>query len=615
MVESGFAEPSAAASPTGKSDKSEICSKTAVASASAPPPQRRHPAKQTNERQEKAKDLGPGWCGSINTKPPAELVNVVKSNKTSKNKAVWGSSVDDWLVRRGFSILPELSEEDLDEIAEVFNLLDDDGSGALDADELLIGFSLMGSRVDETQLRALIRQVDFDGSGEIELDEFEVIMGSKKQFSKLKGIDENGDEQEAVSSGDDDDSEFNSTWARGLRRKKMISAIQDGGESRIRLVRMAIEAEEETKMTNTDREAAREAEEAKSGKIFGKQLTPKASAAVAAAAAAAAAATMQAGLPPVPLKFLHDKGSGSAVLHAIEVATEERARETRAASRMQDRMSQTPVIKYDAWGNVIKRKISGGHVSRRETLGVTEAGSDDEDIGKHSDSDESSDGDKSPAADGRSRPSRAAHMSGRVFKKGVGRRMRHEAGEPGSTGDDRGEQGFDWSFVKSRVGDVGRRRRQSRGAGEVLSTGRQLFAQMSKHLSRRSGPGRVNPEQLIAATAAITSMLQTSASVAPSRPSFAQVLQETAEAKAAVKRSEVPAKPNLGFESAMRRLAGALALKGKDAGLSRPEEEVSPKRHGGEPKRGGNVVDGISAVLSPNGRAPASSSTALNLKL
>jgi hypothetical protein len=37
--------------------------------------------------------------------------------------------VDDWLVRRGFSILPELSEEELEEIAEVFRLLDDDDSG------------------------------------------------------------------------------------------------------------------------------------------------------------------------------------------------------------------------------------------------------------------------------------------------------------------------------------------------------------------------------------------------------------------------------------------------------------------------------------------------------
>ena len=175
-----------------------------------------------------------------------------------------GRDPDVWLVRRGFSILPELSEEELDEIAEVFRLLDDDDSGALDADELLEGFSLMGSRVDETELRALIRAVDFDGSGEIELDEFEVIMGSKKQFAKLKGIDENGEEQEPGSSDDDDaEDEFNSTWARGLRRKKMISAIEEGGESRIRMVRLANEAEEETKMAKLEEAAAREAEEAR----------------------------------------------------------------------------------------------------------------------------------------------------------------------------------------------------------------------------------------------------------------------------------------------------------------------------------------------------------------
>jgi hypothetical protein len=46
-----------------------------------------------------------------------------------------------------------------------------------------------------------------------------------------------GVEQEAASSDDDDgEDEFNSTWARGLRRKKMISAIQEGGENRIRMV-------------------------------------------------------------------------------------------------------------------------------------------------------------------------------------------------------------------------------------------------------------------------------------------------------------------------------------------------------------------------------------------
>ncbi len=58
----------------------------------------------------------------------------------------------------------------------MFRLLDDDDSGALDADELLDGFSAMGTKVNEAALRLLISSVDFDGSGLIELDEFEVIM-------------------------------------------------------------------------------------------------------------------------------------------------------------------------------------------------------------------------------------------------------------------------------------------------------------------------------------------------------------------------------------------------------------------------------------------------------
>ena len=59
--------------------------------------------------------------------------------------------------------------------------------------------------------------------------------------------------------------------------------------------------------------------EARSGQIFGTQLNPKASAAIAAAAAAAAAAAQEAGLPPIPLKFLRGKGSGNAAIAALEV--------------------------------------------------------------------------------------------------------------------------------------------------------------------------------------------------------------------------------------------------------------------------------------------------------
>jgi len=48
---------------------------------------------------------------------------VVRSAKSSKKKVVWGSTVDTWLVRRGFSILPELSEEELEEIGQGLTLV------------------------------------------------------------------------------------------------------------------------------------------------------------------------------------------------------------------------------------------------------------------------------------------------------------------------------------------------------------------------------------------------------------------------------------------------------------------------------------------------------------
>ena len=137
----------------------------------------------------------------MNTTPPRELAKVVKSSraraKDLPERALasladgscdprWGERVDAWLVARGFSILPELSDDELAEIREVFRLLDDDDSGALDAEELLEGFGVVGTR-HEGELKVLIASVDFDGSGLIELDEFEVIMSSKKQFAKLRG--------------------------------------------------------------------------------------------------------------------------------------------------------------------------------------------------------------------------------------------------------------------------------------------------------------------------------------------------------------------------------------------------------------------------------------------
>lgn len=50
-------------------------------------------------------------------------------------------------------------------------------AGALDADELLTAFTLLGYKVRPRDLEALMAEIDPDGSGQIEFDEFASIMG------------------------------------------------------------------------------------------------------------------------------------------------------------------------------------------------------------------------------------------------------------------------------------------------------------------------------------------------------------------------------------------------------------------------------------------------------
>ena len=71
-----------------------------------------------------------------------------------------------------------LSNEQIKQLHEVFEHFDADHSGAIDMDELGNVFRAMGQELSEAELKALIRQVDDDGSGEIEFDEFLLLMCS-----------------------------------------------------------------------------------------------------------------------------------------------------------------------------------------------------------------------------------------------------------------------------------------------------------------------------------------------------------------------------------------------------------------------------------------------------
>merc|ERR1712224_553167 len=101
-----------------------------------------------------------------------------------------------------------LTEEQMDEIREAFNLFDGDQSGAIDVRELkaamrALGFEVkneelkkmvsdidndgngtieFGENIDDEELQDMINQADRDGDGEINIDEFYRIMKKKGNF-------------------------------------------------------------------------------------------------------------------------------------------------------------------------------------------------------------------------------------------------------------------------------------------------------------------------------------------------------------------------------------------------------------------------------------------------
>ena len=71
-----------------------------------------------------------------------------------------------------------LSNTQIERLREVFNHFDADGSGSIDTEELGHVFEAMGQKLSEADLNALMKQADDDGSGEMEFEEFLMLMCS-----------------------------------------------------------------------------------------------------------------------------------------------------------------------------------------------------------------------------------------------------------------------------------------------------------------------------------------------------------------------------------------------------------------------------------------------------
>merc|ERR1712228_953085 len=72
-----------------------------------------------------------------------------------------------------------LSEEQVEEIREAFNLFNTDHSGSIDYRELKAAMRALGFEVKKEELRKMITDIDADGSGQIEFPEFLEMMTGK----------------------------------------------------------------------------------------------------------------------------------------------------------------------------------------------------------------------------------------------------------------------------------------------------------------------------------------------------------------------------------------------------------------------------------------------------
>jgi Ca2+-binding EF-hand superfamily protein len=69
-----------------------------------------------------------------------------------------------------------INEADVDKLWQAFGVFDADGNGEISVDELASVMQSLGQKVSPKRLRSLIKEVDLEGSGTINFDEFKALM-------------------------------------------------------------------------------------------------------------------------------------------------------------------------------------------------------------------------------------------------------------------------------------------------------------------------------------------------------------------------------------------------------------------------------------------------------
>merc|ERR1712202_114826 len=114
-----------------------------------------------------------------------------------------------------------LSEEQIEEIREAFNLFDADASGMIDVRELKAAMRALGFEVKKEELKKMISDIDNDGNGSIEFGEFlEMMTGKMGEKDTRENIDEE-ELQDMINQADrDGDGEINIDEFYRITKKK-----------------------------------------------------------------------------------------------------------------------------------------------------------------------------------------------------------------------------------------------------------------------------------------------------------------------------------------------------------------------------------------------------------
>eukprot|EP00730_Choanoeca_flexa_P012308 TRINITY_DN393_c0_g1_i2.p1 TRINITY_DN393_c0_g1~~TRINITY_DN393_c0_g1_i2.p1 ORF type:complete len:169 (+),score=51.15 TRINITY_DN393_c0_g1_i2:46-552(+) len=94
----------------------------------------------------------------------------------------------------------------------IFNKHDKDGSGSIDASELKEIAYQLGHPMTDAQIAEGLKEIDLDGSGELNYDEFKRWWAQKDRFSQLSGV---AAEDEAQASKDEQAAAAWASWLDG----------------------------------------------------------------------------------------------------------------------------------------------------------------------------------------------------------------------------------------------------------------------------------------------------------------------------------------------------------------------------------------------------------------